>query len=280
MPETIGDDGDDLETDNSDWFEMSHDDVEDSYADWFHVCASVPVVASDSPDESSKFIQLLTDEEADVAVLCGDPSTMLSEAEVIIPELPLEILNPRERKPDELDDESSHRRRVTSLGLLMKLAGLQLDKGVASEDSTERNDLDFSEESESKIVVTCELSPDSEAVVKVFLSGVTSNGPKSLLILSDLLLYATCIGVENKGADFFSFILCLLVTGSFFSGCRRTSEREAGRNDTVLLEVIPISVDEDSSELAVFETLPLVYSEFEDRLDLLELVSIAFPKPV
>ena len=32
---------------------------------------------------------------------------MLSEAEVSIPELPLEILNPRERKPDERDDESS-----------------------------------------------------------------------------------------------------------------------------------------------------------------------------
>ena len=114
----------------------------------------------------------------------------------------------------------------------------------------------------------------------VFLSGVTSNGPKSLLIRSDLLLYATCIGVENKGADFFSFIRCLLVTGSFFSGWRRTSEQEAGRNDTVLLEVIPISVDKDSSELAVSETLPLVYSKFEDRLDLLELVSIAFPKPL
>ena len=196
---------------------MSHDDEEASYADWFHVCGSVPVVASGSPDESSKFIQLLTDEEADVAVLCGDPSTMLSEAEVSIPELPLEILNPRDRKPGELDDESSQCRRVTSLRLLMKLAGLRLDRDVESEDSTEPNDLDLSEESEGKIVVTCELSPDSEAFVKVFLSGVTSDGPKSLHILSDLLLYATCIGVENKGADFFSFILCLLVTGSFFS---------------------------------------------------------------
>ena len=85
----------------------------------------------------------------------------------------------------------------------MKLAGLPLDKDVASEDSTELNNLDFSEESEGKIVVTCELSPDSEAVVKVFLNGVTSNGPKPLLILSDLLLYATCIGVENKGRRFF-----------------------------------------------------------------------------
>ena len=65
-------------------------------------------MASDSPDESSKLIQLLTDAEADVAVLCGDPSSMLSEAEVSIPELPLEILNPRDRKPDELDDDSSH----------------------------------------------------------------------------------------------------------------------------------------------------------------------------
>lgn len=237
-------------------------------------------MASDSPDESSKFIQLLTDEEADVAVLYGDPSFMLSEAEVSIPELPLEILNPRDRKPDELDDDSSHCRRVTSLGLLMKPVGLRLDRDGASEDSTEPNDLDLSEESEGKIIVTCELSPDSEAVVKVFLSGVTSNGPKSSFILSDLLLYATCIGVENKGADFFSFILCLLVTGSFFSGCRRTSEQEAGRNDTVLLEGIPISVEKDSSEFAVCETLPLIYSEFEDRLDLLELVSTAFPKPL
>ena len=102
---------------------MSHDEVEDSYVDWCHVCGSVPVVASDSPDESSKFIQLLTDEEAGVAVLYGDPSSTLSEAEVSIPELPLEILNPRDRKPDELDDDPSHCRSVTSLGLLMKLAG-------------------------------------------------------------------------------------------------------------------------------------------------------------
>ena len=82
----------------------------------------VPVVASDSPEESSKFIQLLTDEEAEVAVLCGDLSSTLSEAEVSIPELPLEILKPRDRKPDGLDDESSHCRRETSLGLFMKLA--------------------------------------------------------------------------------------------------------------------------------------------------------------